>query len=131
MNLMCRLELTRGQSPSDVMATMSTILCHSLSGNSLVCKHVDKQCCKHVDKQCWKDNSNPYYLTLMCHMIFCHAYLCDEDIVPLIDLANEIAAFATGACSKQLKIIMGSNSETGTLYNMCIINNMILYYNGE
>ena len=117
MNLMCRLELTRGQSPFDVMATMSTILCHSLTGNSLVCKH--------VDKQCWRDNSNPYYLTLMCHMIFCHTYLFD-DIIPLIDLANEIAAFATGTCSKQLKIIMGSNSETGRNNTLiCIIN---IYY---
>ena len=106
MNLMSRLEITRCQSPLDVMATMSTILCHSFKGNFLVCNH--------GNKQCWRDISNPYYLILMCHMIFCHTHLCDEDsVIPLNDLANEIAAFATIRCSKQLESVMGNNGEAG------------------
>lgn len=106
MNLMSRLEIIRGQSPSDVMATMSTILCHSFEGNHLVCNH--------SNKQCWKDNSNPYYLTLMCHMIFCHTFTCDADIIPLVNLANQIAAFATVTCSKELKNLTGSKTQPGT-----------------
>lgn len=103
MKLMSKVELLRGKLPSDSMAT---ILYHSFEGNSLICNH--------SNKQCWKDSSNPYYLTLMCHMIFCHTSICDaEDIIPLVNLANQIATFATDVCSKELQSITRSKSETG------------------
>lgn len=99
MNLMSRVELLRGKLPYDAIETMSTILCHSFKGNSLVCNH--------ASKQCWKDSSNPYYFSLMCHMIFCRTSLCDTDsVISLVDLANQITAFATVTCSKELQVIM-------------------------
>ena len=106
MNLMRKVELLRGQSSCDVMATMSTILCHSFEGDSLICNH--------GNKKCWKDSSNPYYLTLVCHMIHCHTSFCDvEHIIGLVNLANQIAAFATVTCSKKLKCIMQSKTGAG------------------
>ena len=119
MNLMSKLEIMRGQSPSIVVTSMHAILRHSFDGNSLVCNH--------GSKQCWKDSTNPYFFNLMCHMIFCHASFCDDnDIIPLVNLANQIATFAAVACSKELKSIMGSKAQTGNYYIGLII--IILIY---
>ena len=106
MNLMNKVELLRGQSSGDVIATMSTILCHSFKGNSLHCNH--------GNKKCWKDSSDPYYLALMCHLIYCHTSFCDpEHIIGLVNQANQIATFATVTCSKQLQRIMQSKNGAG------------------
>ena len=107
MNLMVKVELLRGQSPcDDVIATTSTILCHSFEGDALVCNH--------GNKKCWKDSSNVYYLALMCHMIFSHTSLCDaEHIIGLVNRANEIAEFATVTCSKQLQSMIRSKTGAG------------------
>ena len=106
MNMMNKVELLRGQSSCDVMATMSTILQHSFVGDSLVCNH--------GNKKCWKDSNNPYYLDLMCHMIYCHTSFCDpEDIIGLVNISNQIAVFAAETCSKQLQSIIQSSKGAG------------------
>ena len=106
MNLLIKVEMLRGQSSCDVMATMSTILCHSFKGDSLVCNH--------SNKKSWKDSNNPHYLALLCHLIHCHVSLCDaENVIGLINLANQIAVFATSTCSKYLQGVMNSKAGAG------------------
>lgn len=114
MNLMIKVELLRGQKPFDSMPIMSTILCHSFEGNSLVCNH--------SNSQCWKNSNNPYYLALMCHMIFCHASLYDgENVISLVNQANQIAAFGAALThSKELQIIMQNNSQSGNHFTVII-----------
>jgi len=121
MNLMIKVELLRGQKPIDSMVTMESILCHSFEGNSLVCNH--------SNSRCWKNSNNPYYLALMCHMIFCHASLSDGvNVISLVNQANQIAAFGTAIVhSKELQNFMQSKDKTGNHFTfiICVIYHFV------
>ena len=106
MIMLRKVEMLREQSSYDVMATMKTILSHSFKGDSLVCNH--------SNKKSWRDSNNPHHLALMCHMIHCHTSLCDaEDVIGLINLANQVALSAASTCSKHLRSVMQSKAGAG------------------